>query len=378
MITRILFEVLQKNLKYQKVTLLLGARRVGKTELLQALYKSHESNALWLNGEDGNTLELLQERTISNYKNLIGDKSILIIDEAQFVPDVARIAKLMIDTIKPLHIILTGSSAFELEQNSAPLTGRTLTRLMYPLSQWEWSTQENRLQTLENLHDRIIFGSYPEISTISDKQSKIFYLNELVNTYLLKDILIFEQLKNAKILKDLLLLLAYQIGSEVSVNELANQLRISKNTVLRYLDILRKAFIIFPLGGYSNNLRKEVVKSSKYYFYDNGVRNALMGDFSPFAMRKDVGALWEQYFIHERLKFKEYQNEVLKHFFWRTYDQQEIDLIELENANLSAFECKWKPSNSKVPKAFEKAYPNASFIEINSKNYLEYITPIAE
>lgn len=374
MINRRTYRVLEKNLDKQKVTLLIGARRVGKTALLRKLYQLHEDKALWLNAEDSVTENLLEERSVANYKRIIGDKTLLIIDEAHFIPDIARKAKLMIDTIQPLHIILTGSSAFELIQNAAPLTGRTITLHMHPLAQSEWQESENAIQTTENLPDRLIYGSYPELSSISDYREKVFYINELVNTYLLKDILIFEQIRNAQVMKDLLVLLAYQVGSEVSVNELGKQLGISKNTVERYLDLFEKAFILFPLQGYSNNLRKEVSKSKKYYFWDNGIRNALINDFSNVSTRNDIGALWEQYFIQERRKHKDYNLEIYQHYFWRTYDQQEIDLIEIENRQIQAFECKWKPNKSRVPKAFSKAYPKAKFTDIHPGNYLTWIT----
>lgn len=373
MITRQTLNILNKNLSKQKVTLLLGARRVGKTSLLQTLFKLHETKTLWLNAEDAVTENLLEQRSVVNYKRVVGDKSLLIIDEAHFIPEIARKAKLMIDNIQPLHIILTGSSAFELEQNIAPLAGRTITLHMHPLAQGEWQSNENVLQTKENLPDRLVYGSYPELSSIPDLREKVFYLNELVNTYLLKDILIFEQIRNAQVMKDLLGLLAYQIGSEVSANELGRQLGVSKNTVGRYLDLFEKAFVIFPLSGYRNNLRKEVSKSKKYYFWDNGVRNALINDFSPVSTRQDLGALWEQYVIQERRKYKDYRLDVFQHHFWRTYNQQEIDLIEVENRNLQAFECKWKSKATRVPKAFGKAYPDAQFHVIDQRNYLDWI-----
>ncbi len=374
MINRMTYGVLENNLAKQKVTLLLGARRVGKTALLRKLYDNHASSTLWLNAEDTVTERLLAERSVANYKRLLGDKRILIIDEAHFIADIARKAKLMIDSIEPLHIILTGSSAFELVQNAAPLTGRTITLQMHPLSQQEWQATENSIQTVERLPERLVFGSYPELSTTTTERDAVFYLNELVNTYLLKDILIFEQIRNAQVMKDLLVLLAYQIGSEVSANELGKQLGVSKNTVERYLDLFQKAFIIFPLGGYSNNLRKEVSKSKKYFFWDNGIRNAIINDFSPLSTRNDTGALWEQYAIQERRKFKDYRLEVYQHYFWRTYDQQEIDLIEVENQRVQAFEFKYKARNTKTPRAFSKAYPQVNFTEITPTNYLDWIT----
>lgn len=362
-----------KSLKKQKVTLLVGARRVGKTELLRSIRNQFPEDVLWLNGEDIMTLKVLEERSVANFKKLLGKHKILIIDEAQYIPEIALKAKLMIDSIQPLHIILTGSSAFDLMQSMAPLTGRTITRQMYPIAQSEWSKVENSLQTKENLSDRLVYGSYPELHTLENNQEKEMYLTELVNTYLLKDILAFESIRNARKLNDLLVLLAYQIGSEVSTHELSRQLSISKNTVERYLDLFHKAYIIFSLNGYSNNLRKEVTKTKKYYFYDNGIRNSLISDFSPLAKRRDAGFLWEHYIVQERLKYKSYKQEVFQHHFWRTYDQQEIDLIELQNKEIKALEIKWKEQSAKIPGAFAKAYPNAEFHVIHPGNYLNFI-----
>jgi uncharacterized protein len=373
MYTRTLEHIIEKNINRQKVTMLLGARRVGKTDLLTKVYNKHKDKTLWLNGEDSIAEQLLEERSVANYSKLLQNYTVLIIDEAQYIPDISRKAKLMIDNIKPLHIILTGSSAFDLVQMGQPLTGRTITHLLYPLAQHEWQQNEDLKQTKENLESRLIFGSYPELSSFSLDTDKMKYLHELVNTYLLKDVLVFEQIKNAQLLKDLLVMLAHQVGSEVSVNELGKKLGVSKNTVDRYLDLLSKSFIIFQLGGYSNNLRKEVAKNKKWYFYDNGVRNALISNFQPLSIRNDVGALWEQYLIVERKKLLDYRGAIVQHYFWRTYDQQEIDLIEEENGKIKAFEFKWSNKSTKIPKAFANAYPAASFEVINSTNYHDWI-----
>jgi uncharacterized protein len=369
---RILQNTIEANLKLQKVSLLLGARRVGKTVLLNTIFEKYKSEALWLNGEDSNVADLLEERSVANYTRLLNGAKLLIIDEAQYIDDISRKVKLMIDNIKPLHIIITGSSSFDLVQMGEPLTGRSLTYQLFGLAVSEFMQKENILQHKEKLEERMIYGCYPELTEYTDINSKVLYLNELVNNYLLKDILIFEQIRNAKVLKDLLRLLAFQIGSEVSSNELGKQLGVSKNTVDRYLDLLEKAFIIFNLGGFSNNLRKEVAKSKKWYFFDNGIRNALINNFQPLALRTDTGALWEQYFINERHKKNTYTQKITQRFFWRTYDQQEIDLIEEENAQISAFECKWKVQDAKPPMAFSKAYPNANFNTIHPNNYLKW------
>jgi predicted AAA+ superfamily ATPase len=372
MYKRILQKLIEKNLKTQKVSLLLGARRVGKTVLLQNIFENHKAHSLWLNGEDSNVADLLNERSVANYKRLLNGVKLLIIDEAQYIPDISRKVKLMIDNIKPLHIIITGSSSFDLVQMGEPLTGRSLTYQLYSLAVGEYLQNENLLNLKENLEDRLIFGTYPELSIYKNSDEKSLYLNELVNNYLLKDILVFDHIRNAKVLKDLLKLLAFQIGSEVSSNELGNQLNVSKNTVDRYLDLLEKSYIIFSLGGYSNNLRKEVSKSKKWYFFDNGIRNALINNFQPLALRNDKGALWEQYFLNERNKRNAYKQQLIQRYFWRTYDQQEIDLIEASNNQLNAFECKWKPQVAKTPIAFLKAYPTATFHTIHPNNYLEW------
>ncbi len=373
MIQRILQQHIEGNLDKQKVSILLGARRVGKTQILQSIYTSRKETTLWLNGEDIDTEKLLEQRSESHYRKILQGFQLLIIDEAQYIPEIARKMKLMIDTIQPLHIILTGSSAFDLVQMGEPLVGRSITYHLPPLAQMEWKQHENSLQTRQNLEDRLIFGSYPELSHFSTNLQKKTYLVEMVNTYLLKDILVFEQIKSAQKLKDLLVLVAYQVGSEVSSEELGRQLGMSKNTVDKYLDLLTKVFVLYSRGGFSSNLRKEVVKSKRWYFMDNGIRNALINDFSPLALRKDIGALWEQYVLSERIKYNIYHQKQVDSYFWRTYDQQEVDLIEIQDQQILAFECKWKENQVKIPAAFAKAYPDAVFQVINQHNYLEWI-----
>lgn len=374
MISRLLYTSIEQQLQKQKVSLLLGARRVGKTLLLQSIYQKYQTTTLWLNGEDEDVHRLLEDRSIANYKRLLQPYTLLIIDEAQFIPDMGRKAKLMIDEIKPLHIILTGSSAFHIQQMGEPLVGRTLSYTLYPIAQMELQAQENLLQTKQYVEERLIYGSYPEVMTLTTLQEKKAYLLELVNTYLFKDILMFENIRNPQKLKDLLMLLAFQIGKEVSVEELGRQLSISKNTVERYLDLLSKVFVIYKRGGFSRNLRKEIVKSSRWYFFDTGICNAVLNNFSAFALRQDTGALWENYVLSERIKRNDYINYEVNSYFWRTYDQQEIDLIELKDEYLSGFEMKWKAQPVKKPAAFARAYPQASFEVIHQNNYLDWIT----
>jgi predicted AAA+ superfamily ATPase len=373
MLQRALYNNILANTGKQKVSILLGARRVGKTCLLQEIKNNTAQGCLWLNGEDQTVADILEERSIANYKRLLQGHALLIIDEAQYISDISRKLKLMIDEISPLHIIITGSSAFDMQQSGEPLTGRSITYTMFPVAQMELSKQENIIQTKELLDERLIFGSYPEVITLSTLAEKQQYLFELINTYLPKDILAFENIRNPQRLKDLLVLLAYQIGSEVSLDELGRQLGLSKNTVERYLDLLSKVFVIYNRRGYSKNLRKEVTKSSRWYFYDNGIRNALISNFNLPALRQDMGMLWENYIAAERIKHNAYNNLFINSYFWRTYDQQEIDLVEEQNAAISAYEFKWRQDKAKIPVAFAKAYPGVPFSVIHSKNYLDFI-----
>lgn len=374
MIERYLYKKIISNLAKQKVSVLLGARRVGKTELLKKVYEYAGRDAMWLNGEDENAEALLAERSAANYKSLLQDKKLLIIDEAQYVPDIGRKVKLMIDEIKPLHIIITGSSAFDISQQSGePLVGRNITYQMYPIAQTELTSTENLLVMREKLPERLIYGSYPELLSIESLGEKRKYLSELVNTYLFKDILAFENLRNPQKLKDLLVLIAYQLGSEISLDELGRNLQLSKNTVEKYLDLLAKTFVVYKRAGFSRNLRKEITKSSRWYFYDNGIRNALINAFNPLAIRQDVGMLWENYIMAERVKHNDYNERYVNSYFWRTYDQQEIDLIEDDGNNISAFEMKYTSQKVKTPVAFSKAYPDASYKVITREDYRDFI-----
>jgi predicted AAA+ superfamily ATPase len=374
-INRIQAKELAKILVPQKVTLLLGARRVGKSILIEKFLDKYKGPFLLLNGEDEDTHELLAKRTTANYKRLLNGYYLLVIDEAQAIPDIGKKLKLMVDTIKGIKILVTGSSAFDLLNVSGePLTGRSNTLNLYPI--WQGELKENSLQTKQNLEDRLIYGSYPEIWHYTKLEDKKKYLLELVNAYLLKDILILDGIRSPSVIFNLLKLIAYQIGKEVSYNELGTALGISKNTVEKYLNLLTQVFVLIKVPAYSNNLRKEISKSQRWYFVDNGIRNAIIQDFTPLALRNgtDIGMLWENYLFLERIKRNDYLKDIKSYHFWRTYDQQEIDLIEIKNKVMSAFEFKY--SSSKLPKkpiAFDKAYPKATYRVINEKNYLDFV-----
>ncbi len=331
---------------------------------------------LWLNGEDFDVQALLAQRSVAAYGRLLGNTELLLIDEAQAVPEIGRVLKLMIDSFPNLTIIASGSSAFDLtNQTGEPLTGRRMHFDLFPLAQVELGLTENSLQTRQQLEDRLVFGSYPAVVGLTTSAQKTDYLRELINSYLLKDILMYEQVKNSAKLLQLLQLISLQAGGEVSFDELGRQLGISKSTVERYLDLLAKVFIIFRLGGYSNNLRKEVTKSSKWYFFDNGIRNALIPNFGLLPQRQDVGALWENYLMAERRKANSYHRRAVEMYFWRTYDRQEIDLLEEQDGRLRAFEFKWQNRRVRVPGSFEKAYPEATFSVVHQDNYLDFIVP---
>jgi len=358
-----------------KVVIINGARRVGKTILIREMIKKMKEPSLLLNGEDFNTLELLARRSAENYRQVMGSKKILIIDEAQKIPDIGKILKLIADELPSVKMIITGSSAFDLKNLAGePLTGRKITFTLYPLSEREFAGKESLSVRKDKLRERLVFGNYPELIHLADQSDKKDYLNELVSSYLLKDILIFENIRHSSRIFSLLRLIAHQTGSLVSCNELARQLSMSKNTVEKYLDLLSKVFILQKVEGFSRNLRKEIVKNSKWYFSDNGIRNAVIANFNSMNLRNDPGQLWENYLISERIKFLQYRRTSVNNFFWRTYDQQEIDWIEEKEGSLTGFEFKWSGTIVKPPAAWKKSYPDAGYETITPENYFSWIS----
>ncbi len=363
-------------LKPNKVLVLLGARRVGKTQIIKKYLETSKETLLQLNGEDINDARLLEERSVVNYSKLLQNTTLLVIDEAQNIPNIGLILKLIVDTIDGIKVIATGSSMFDLANKlGEPLVGRKNTLYLFPLAQIEFSQFENYKQTTEKLEERLLFGGYPELTQYDSWDEKTVYLKEIINSYLLKDILIFDGIKNADKIYDLLRLIAFQVGSEVSMQELGNQLNLSKNTVSSYLDLLSKVFILFKIEGFSKNLRKEITKSSRWYFYDNGIRNTIINNFNEIKNRTDVGVLWENYLASERIKKQHYQKIYKQNYFWRTYDQQELDWLETQAETIAGYEFKWNENRkAKIPTAFAKAYPEATFEVINKQNYLDFIT----
>lgn len=363
-------------LRPNKAVVLLGARRVGKTKLVERIIQQVDEPVLVLNGDDQDTLNILAEKSRANYERLLGSTRFLVIDEAQEIPDIGAKLKLMVDTIEGIKILVTGSSVLDLNSNvGEPLVGRKMTFHLYPFSQVELSAKENYLETYQSLETRLIYGTYPELEFLPTLNEKAAYLNEIINSYLLKDVLAYEGIQRREKIVSLLRIIAYRVGSEISIESIGNELGISKNTVDKYLDLLSKVFILKKVSGFSRNLDNEITKKAKWYFFDNGIRNAIISNFNRLELRDDQGKLWENYLIAERLKQQEYNLDYTSNYFWRTHAKQEIDWVEEKNGGLKAFEFKWsKNAKVKVPMAWKKGYPDASFEVIDRINYLDFIT----
>lgn len=368
------YQNLENYLEKGRVLLIYGSRQVGKTTLLTEFLRKTNLKYKLASGDDIRTQEILSSSDFSKILEYVSGYELLAIDEAQRIPNIGQSLKIIVDQKPDIFVIATGSSSFELVgQIGEPLTGRKKTLTLFPFSQVELSNTQNDFELKEKLPEWLIFGGYPDVFTKENKEDKIVVLNELVNSYLLKDILELEKVKGSKILLDLLRLLAFQVGGEVSLSELGRQLAIDSKTVARYLDLLEKSFVLFNLRGYSKNLRKEVTKKSKYYFYDNGIRNAIIANFNDLNLRDDVGKLFENFLVSERLKNQSYNRIFANNYFWRTWDKQEIDWIEEREGKLFGFEFKWTESKSKSLKSFSDSYNNAETKIINQENYLEFI-----
>jgi len=376
-IERSLESLILNGLKPNKVVVLLGARRVGKTELIKHVLPQIDEEPLLLNGENVDTIDRLQRRSIDNLKSVLGNHRLLVIDEAQAIPEIGLKLKLMVDHIEGVKILVTGSSVFDLDnQLGEPLVGRKTTLNLFPLAQMEFAPREHAIQTSTNLDKRLIYGSYPELEHLDTPGEKEDYLKEQVSSYLLKDILAFEGIRKRGKIVSLLRMLAFRVGSEISMDSIGNDLGLNKNTVDRYLDLLSKVFIIHNVRGFSRNLDNEITKKSKWYFYDNGIRNALISNFNSINLRDDHGQLWENYLVSERLKLQEYTRLYANNYFWRTHTQQEIDWVEERGGHLHAYEFKWKKgSNAKAPASWVRAYPDATFQVVTPNNYLDFILP---
>ncbi len=372
-IERVVKSKIINSLKPGKVSILLGARRTGKTHLLNQINSEVNEKSLFLNGDDIQTHDFLNYRSTENYRNLIGDNSLLIIDEAQEINEIGKKLKLIVDTVG-VKVLITGSSAFELNnQVGEPLVGRMSAFNLFPISQMEFNKYEGGFETSAKLESRLVFGGYPELLTMNSNSEKEKYLREITHSYLLKDILAFEGIKKRDKILALLQMIAFRTGSEISLEGLGNELQISKNTVEKYLDLFSKVFIMYSLSGFSKNADNEITRKKKWYFVDNGIRNALINRFSPLNAREDTGILWENYLQSERMKRIEYQDVNTDTYFWRTTTKQEIDRVEASGNTISAFEFKWGEKTKKVPPQFDKNYPGAEYLVIDRKNYLSFI-----
>jgi predicted AAA+ superfamily ATPase len=367
-------ENLRKLVTPGKVVVIYGARQVGKTTLAKKFLENVDEGVLFVDGDDITVREYLESQSINKLRDFVGDHSLLVIDEAQHIEKIGLNLKLIVDHMPDLKVIATGSSSFDLAKDvGEPLTGRKFVLKLYPLAQMEISQIESRHEIEANLESRLIYGSYPEVVTMRDNTRRREYLLEIISSYLFKDILALEGIRYANKLVRLLQLLAFQIGKEVSLTELGSQLGMSKNTVERYLDLLEKVFVIYRLSGFSRNLRKEITKSHRYYFFDNGIRNAVIQNFNPIGVRNDQGELWENYVLTERMKKKEYLRQQANAYFWRTYDKKEIDLVEERGGRLYGYEIKWKKIPKNAPRDWLVNYPNAGFEVIYKENYLKFI-----
>ncbi|MFA6637127.1 MAG: ATP-binding protein [Candidatus Omnitrophota bacterium] len=367
-------ENLNRIIRAGKVIVVYGPRRCGKTTLIKKMIEDLKEDHIFADGEDIGVQDYLSSQSTEKLKRFMGGKKVLVIDEAQKIKNIALNLKLMVDNIEGIKIIATGSSSFDLAREMGePLVGRKYTLKMYPIAQIELVKIERADQIDSSLESRLIYGSYPEIVLMEDDTARSLYLKELISSALYRDILEIDGVRHSDKLVRILQLLAFQIGKEVSCSEIGLQVGMSKNTVDRYLDLLEKCFVIFRLRGFSRNLRKEISKNPRYYFYDNGVRNALVSNFNPLALRDDIGMLWENYVIIERIKKQEYTGILSNNYFWRTYDRKEIDLIEEREGKLFGYEIKWSARKQKKPIEWTGEYKNSEYLVINRENYLDFI-----
>ncbi|MBN2858159.1 MAG: ATP-binding protein [Candidatus Delongbacteria bacterium] len=363
-----------KYLKKGKVAVIYGPRRVGKTTLIEKYLESYSGKYYFGTGEDSDLKQVFGSQSVNTMKNFFGGYDLVVIDEAQMIPDVGIGLKILVDQIKDIKVIASGSSSFDLSNKlGEPLTGRKITLKLYPVSALELSENIGGMAIYQRLEEMMIYGTYPEVLNAANNDEKKQLLTELRDSYLYKDIIQLENIRNSSKIMDLLVLLSFQIGKEVSLNELSNSLDLAKQTVEKYLDLLEKTFVIKKIRGFSRNLRKEVSKTARYYFLDNGVLNSIGNTYNPLNLRKDTGALWENYLFSERLKQQQYHNIYSNNYFWRTYDMQEIDFVEERDGKLFGYEFKFSPKNIKAPKAWSENYPDSEFTQINKENFMDFI-----
>lgn len=374
MIPRTLTNTIKKSQKSGFINIIYGPRQVGKTVLLKQLADAFAKKPrVWFNGDHQETRTALSNTSQEMLKKLVDHSQIVFIDEAQRIPNIGLSLKILIDTFPKKIFFATGSSSLTLSHGvQESLVGRNITYKLYPLSTQELTVNLENYKKQSLLENQLIFGGYPHLQMLDNPHDKREYLHSLIEDYLFRDVTLLKDISSPENLRKLAILLAFQLGSEVSFNELANNLHIDIKTVMRYISLLKLSFVIFEIGSFAKNLRKEVAKSKKYYFWDLGIRNALIDQFSTLELRPDKGSLWENFLIVERLKKHEYRRESRQYFFWRTYEQAEIDWIEKEAETISAYEFKWQRSKIYTPKAFKQHY-QTNVVPINKDNYLDFI-----
>lgn len=375
-IERDLKAVLDSKIGKGKVLLLIGPRQVGKTTLLKNILTSisSEKKVQFWNCDESDVRQFLSEANSAKLKSFVGNSDFIVIDEAQRVKDIGLTIKLLHDSFPNVQLAVTGSSSLDLSNSiNEPLTGRKFEYNLFPFSTNELVNHTSMLEEMRLLKNRLVYGFYPDVVNNPGEEKEI--LTNIVNSYLYKDVFEFQDIRKSSVIEKLVQALALQVGSEVSFNELGNLLGIDTVTVQRYVDLLEKAYVIFHIRSFSRNVRNELKKSIKIYFYDNGVRNSVISNFSPVELRSDIGALWENFLISERIKNNTYHNKHAKYYFWRTTQKQEIDFIEEVDQNLFAYEFKYNPKkvNSKCPVTFSNNYPNVPFDVITSENYMDFV-----
>lgn len=370
MIVRGLTPVIKSNLDKGKVIVLIGPRQVGKTTLVNSLLK--DIPFLFLDGDDAVVSDTLANANTETLKNIIGNYKYVFIDEVQRIPNIGLKLKIIVDQIKNVKVIVSGSSAFDINHvTQEPLTGRKFEYHLYPISWSEFESNVGFIKAQQQLELRLLYGMYPDV--INNFGNEYEILKNLVSSYLYKDVLSLAGIRKSEVLEKILQALAFQVGNEVSYNEIAQLVGVDKNTVNTYIDLLEKAFVIFKLNSFSKNVRNEIKANRKIYFYDNGVRNMLIGNFNSLEFRQDKGALWENFLVSERLKKLSYTQSLSKPYFWRTTQQQEIDYIETNADAVSAFEFKWSSNKKiKLPKLFQEAY-QPIFLVISKQNFREFL-----
>lgn len=375
-IQRFLENRLRTGIEAGKITVLYGPRRTGKTTLVKDILKTFSFKSRYANGDELPVREIMSSQNSETLNTLLAENDLLIIDEAQRIQNIGLNLKILVDNHPDKYILATGSASFDLANKiNEPLTGRKNTLLLYPISFGELVNSFGMFDAVKQLERWLVWGTYPEVVTIEDPQKRKSYLDELTGSYLYKDILELAGVRHPEKIINILRLLAFQIGQEVSIPEIASNVALNRETVERYLDLLEKSFVIFRRGGFSRNLRKEIVKNNRYYFFDNGIRNSLIQNFNPLTIRNDMGQLWENFLIVERLKTLEYTGISVNSYFWRTYDQKEIDLIEEREGKIFAYECKWQGVHKNtIEKEFTAAYPDAQISTINKDNFRDFLT----